>query len=130
MGGLTARTYPVFMMRPAVHDSLRLVLFGLGICCLLLFGWVLSVTRIAYGVLEFRSEVIYGKTNSFFTASYTRANGVRTYITDYDSVPAKCHPGDRVRVIYNPGSKGASVLSLKTLCTLPLISGITGIVLI
>lgn len=118
------------MTRPAVHDSIRLLLFGLGSCFLLLFGWFLSVMRIAPGVVEFRSEVIYGKTNSYFTASYVRANGVQTYVTDFDSVPGGCRRGDRVRVLYNPDSKGASVLSVKTLCTLPPLAGITGMLFI
>jgi hypothetical protein len=118
------------MKRPAVSDSIRLVLWGLGICCFLLFAWFISVTRLATGVVEFRSEVIYGKTNSYFTAAYVRANGVHTHITDFDSVPAHSRPGDPVRVIYNPNSKGASVLSLKTVCTLPVVSGIAGMIFI
>jgi hypothetical protein len=113
------------MKRPVIPDLVRVLLVGVGIVFLSYFVWCLSIMRIADGSVEFRPDVSYGKTNSTLAVLFTRADGLQTYVTDTESIPAAARPGDHLHVLYANGSKGSCVLSAKTLC-LPVLVGTIG----
>src|SRR5262249_12604730 len=97
----------LFMPRPEVNRSLRRLLFGMGICSLLLFLSSLPAMRFSHGIVGHHSERLHGKTNSYLSALYARETGANTEITEYGTVPPTSRPGDNVVVFYYTDSKTA-----------------------